>query len=771
MYDLAKRSLAFTVATGGLLLSGPGYAPLAEAAVAGFGNSTGPNQASGVAESHAGNPSALSAPLNLREARPLKPELAAPAPAPRSAPAAAGASANSAVTHSGGILAGNTVQVPIDLGLDLCGTNVLALTVKDMVGQSTCTAPTGSSANVVTDHSGGILSGNTVQAPVNVPILACGTTVAAVALKDGAAPSVCEPVQAPGTGGGAGATAVNKHSGGILSGNIVQAPVNVPVDLCGNSAVAGGIKSGAPGADCSPAAGPAGGALPPGASATAVQLNSGGIGSGSIVQAPISVPLTGCDNHAGLVEIKDATGSATSCMQNSGGSFAAGASVDSGGVASGLSAQAPVDAPVQLCGDTAVVGSVRNAEPDSPALCGEMPGEGGAHSISVTAGNGGIVTGDTVAVPIAVPVQGCGDTVEGVALKSTQAGAICSAGTSASTVTTTTDSGGIGSAAAVGVPGAAPVLICGADVPVGSVGEQAAGASCGSQPPVLPYCPPPPPPICVTPPVTPPGGPTGWQPTPAPTETAPAPGPSTVPGSGPTTGPSTSPTVPVMPPPPFAGPTPPGAPCFCVPPPPPCTPTAPPTAPPTTPVYPPPPPPSSPPTAPPTTPVYPPPPPPSSPPTAPPTAPPTTPVYPPPPPPSSPPSSPPTAPPTTPVYPPPPPPPSSPPTAPPTTPVYPPPPPPSSPPSSPPTAPPTTPVYPPPPPPSSPPSGPPTAPAPPGSTTPPGVPPSSPPTTPGTPGRLANTGGEEGLGFAVAGGTLLAGLGFRFLNKRKTRKP
>ena len=52
MYDLAKRSLAFTVATGGLLLSGPGYAPLAEAAVAGFGNSTGPS-ASGVAEGRA----------------------------------------------------------------------------------------------------------------------------------------------------------------------------------------------------------------------------------------------------------------------------------------------------------------------------------------------------------------------------------------------------------------------------------------------------------------------------------------------------------------------------------------------------------------------------------------------------------------------------------------------------------------------------------------------------------------------------------------------
>ena len=40
MYDMAKRSLAFTVATGGLLLTGTGYAP-AEAAV-GFGALPGP---------------------------------------------------------------------------------------------------------------------------------------------------------------------------------------------------------------------------------------------------------------------------------------------------------------------------------------------------------------------------------------------------------------------------------------------------------------------------------------------------------------------------------------------------------------------------------------------------------------------------------------------------------------------------------------------------------------------------------------------------------
>jgi hypothetical protein len=728
MYDVAKRSLAFTVATGGLLLSGPGFAPLAEAAVVGFGNSTGPAQTSGVAESHVASPSALSAPLSVRKAEPLQPNINHPLPAPRSGPAPAGASATANVSHDGGILAGNTIQVPIDLGLDLCGTTVVAAAVKDVVGSTTCTSSSGASANVVTDHSGGIGSGNTVQVPISAPILACGTTAELVAVKDDTDPTTCTPVPAPGTGGGANATAVSKQSGGVLSGDIVQAPVNVPVDLCGNSVTAVGDKSNTAGTNCSPTAAPAGG-LMPGSSATAVSLHSGGIGSGIIAQAPINVPVTGCDNHVGGVEVGDSAGAGTSCVQNTGGAYAAGLSLHSGGIVAGDTVQAPVDTPVELCGDTVVAVSSHSSAPSDAALCGEMPGQGGSHSISITNGSAGIGAGDTAAVPIAVPIQACGDEAEGVAIDGEGAGAICSAGTSSRVVTTTTNSGGIGSGIGVGAPGAVPVLACGADVNGVVTGTDLAGASCGSQPPVTP-APCPPPPVCV-PPAVPVGAPMSspvHSPATRSAEAVASPGPSTVPGNGPYCGPSTSPAPPVSP-------TPSGASCVCPtppPPPPPCPPTSPP------PVMPPPPP-TSPPTSPP--PVMPPPPPP--PPTSPPTSPP--PVMPPPPPP--PPTSPPTSPPPV-MPPPPPPPPTSPPTSPPPVMPPPPPPPPTSPPQSPPPPPPTT-------------------------TVPPGVPPgTSPPPPPGghvPPGPLARTGDGAGFGLALGGSALLAGLGLRLTGKRRTR--
>src|SRR5438445_751087 len=159
MYDMAKRSLAFTVATGGLLLTGTGYAP-ADTAV---GPATTPGQAQAQASGGANqaSPSSVSNPVNVRE-------MQAPA-SPRSG----------------------------------------------------C--------------SGGILSGNIVQAPVNVPLNACGNQAVVGGLGNFAGGSRCS-AGGHGSGSSSGATAVGAVSGsrGILSGNVLQAPINVPVNLCGN---------------------------------------------------------------------------------------------------------------------------------------------------------------------------------------------------------------------------------------------------------------------------------------------------------------------------------------------------------------------------------------------------------------------------------------------------------------------------------------------------------------------------------------------------------
>lgn len=87
--------------------------------------------------------------------------------------------------------------------------------------------------------SQGLLSGNTVQIPVHVPVNVCGNTVNVVGLLNPAVGNSCEN-EGNGTGGGTGsggavAETSTEDSPGVLSGNAVQLPVDVPVNVTGNS--------------------------------------------------------------------------------------------------------------------------------------------------------------------------------------------------------------------------------------------------------------------------------------------------------------------------------------------------------------------------------------------------------------------------------------------------------------------------------------------------------------------------------------------------------
>ncbi|MFB6817678.1 chaplin [Streptomyces sp. NPDC056347] len=113
-------------------------------------------------------------------------------------------------------------------------------------------------------NSPGVLSGNSVQIPVHVPVNLCGNSVDVVALLNPAFGNNCgngsqdspgkhasgsqvsgdlSQASRPGTGkhraplggGGATAQAVASGSPGVLSGNTVSAPIDVPVNVCGNS--------------------------------------------------------------------------------------------------------------------------------------------------------------------------------------------------------------------------------------------------------------------------------------------------------------------------------------------------------------------------------------------------------------------------------------------------------------------------------------------------------------------------------------------------------
>jgi hypothetical protein len=128
-----------------------------------------------------------------------------------------------------------------------------------------------STATGETAGSPGVLSGNSVQVPVHIPVNVCGNTIDVIGLLNpafgntcantsggrraagGSASSSTRPVKHAGTpadesagggsrsGGGAHATGSAVGSPGVLAGNAVKLPVDLPLNISGNSANVVGI--------------------------------------------------------------------------------------------------------------------------------------------------------------------------------------------------------------------------------------------------------------------------------------------------------------------------------------------------------------------------------------------------------------------------------------------------------------------------------------------------------------------------------------------------
>ncbi|MEG8275024.1 chaplin [Streptomyces sp. AHA2] len=112
----------------------------------------------------------------------------------------------------------------------------------------TVPAYAGAGADGSAAGSPGVVSGNTVQLPVHVPVNACGNTVNVVGLLNPAAGNTCANADGgPHGPQGASAESVAKDSPGVISGNGVQLPVDLPVNVTGNSVNVVGVGNPATG--------------------------------------------------------------------------------------------------------------------------------------------------------------------------------------------------------------------------------------------------------------------------------------------------------------------------------------------------------------------------------------------------------------------------------------------------------------------------------------------------------------------------------------------
>lgn len=93
--------------------------------------------------------------------------------------------------------------------------------------------------------------------------------------------------------------AVSSHNVGALNGNQVLAPVQAPINLCGNAATLGGLAD----AHC------VGGskAIYQGGGASLISTHNAGIGNGNQVYAPIQAPINVCGNAISVLGLSSAS--------------------------------------------------------------------------------------------------------------------------------------------------------------------------------------------------------------------------------------------------------------------------------------------------------------------------------------------------------------------------------------------------------------------------------------------------------------------------------
>jgi hypothetical protein len=153
--------------------------------------------------------------------------------------AAAAATASGSTADSPGIGSGNLLQIPINVPVDICGNQIGIVEILNSVAHNSC-ADEGGGANAAGSATGspGAGSGNVVQIPVNAPVDICGNQVDVVGIRTSDRGNSCENT---GQAAGASATGAGSHAPGIIAGNVLQVPVSAPVNVCGNQVDVVGI--------------------------------------------------------------------------------------------------------------------------------------------------------------------------------------------------------------------------------------------------------------------------------------------------------------------------------------------------------------------------------------------------------------------------------------------------------------------------------------------------------------------------------------------------
>lgn len=156
--------------------------------------------------------------------------------------------ATGGTTHSPGVGSGNLIKLPINAPINVCGNQLDVIGILDSVTGNSCEnhGSGATSASGGSSDSPGVGSGNLIQVPINAPINICGNQLDVIGIGDRDQGNSCENHG----GGTTSASGGSSNSPGIVAGNVLQVPINAPVNVCGNQLDVVGVLNSVLGNTC-----------------------------------------------------------------------------------------------------------------------------------------------------------------------------------------------------------------------------------------------------------------------------------------------------------------------------------------------------------------------------------------------------------------------------------------------------------------------------------------------------------------------------------------
>ncbi len=286
-----------------------------------------------------------------------------------------------------GIANGTQVLTKVAVPLNVVGNSIGVAGESNAAGQGINWVESGKGGKYTQNSNGnvGILNGTQILVPVDVPVNVVGNAVSVLGVAHAAGSGVNKTESGKvteTTGGGKGIDQNSNGNVGVLNGTQVAAPINVPVNVCGNSLAILGLSNAQ--AACMNGGHSTEGGIWQGSNGNV------GIGNGTQVALPVYAPINVTGNAASVAGVANAAGAS----QNESGHKGGGIKQDSNGnvgVLNGTQVAAPITIPVNVCGNAIAVLGVADA---AAACSNDTKGNGGHQGGDDNDGDHGGYPGD-----------------------------------------------------------------------------------------------------------------------------------------------------------------------------------------------------------------------------------------------------------------------------------------------------------------------------------------------------------------------------------------